>query len=134
MSFLEFLKPCLRWHYVAVDVIKSKSCHTLGYNIMSFICLNIFQTFFLLGLVSHLVKKTTKVSKECFLELDCGDECKTGDERKSSRVKWDTVQVGTVDCRSFSGITDAKESNTIRNNKCHHKTDIACETGNSVAQ
>ena len=47
------------------------------------------------------------MSKECFLEPKCGEECKTVDERKCSTVQeqqcrtvqeqqCDTVQVGTV--------------------------------------
>ena len=39
------------------------------------------------GKTCSLVRETTKVSEECFLEPECGEECKTVDERKCSTVQ-----------------------------------------------
>ena len=39
------------------------------------------------GKTCSLVSEITKVSEECFLELECGEECETLDEKKCNTVQ-----------------------------------------------
>ena len=39
------------------------------------------------GKTCSLVRETTKVSEECFLEPECGEECKTVQEEKCKTVQ-----------------------------------------------
>ena len=39
------------------------------------------------GKTCSLVRETTKVSEECFLEPECGEECETLDEKKCNTVQ-----------------------------------------------
>ena len=64
------------------------------------------------GKTCSLVRETTKVSEECFLEPECGEECKTVNERKCSTVQEQqcrTVQeqqCDVVQVRNLSYLSD----------------------------
>ena len=61
------------------------------------------------GKTCELVRELTKVSEECFLEPECGEECRTEQEKKCSTVQ-------EQQCRTVQ----EEQCNTIQVSQAHN--------------
>ena len=78
------------------------------------------------GKTCELVRETRKVSEECFLEPECGEECRTVQEKKCSTVQEE--QCRTVQEEQCDTVQE-EECKTVKERKCRTKTEKECDTG-----
>ena len=73
-----------------------------------------------------LASAPAQVSEECFLEPECGEECRTVTDRKCAIVE--EMQCGLVQEQQCD-TEQEEQCSTVTEQQCSPRTEKKCETG-----